>query len=224
MTGSPQSSIRWSSCAKHNQPLSVTCLGPAACYIVGSKDSPSIPSYCLKLLLSSAKTASHEATYAHVHLPLVCQLVLTLSGCGCRITKDDDSAQAGSYSAWVPPYSYASMLRLLQEHGLMQPNGTCNPAADLYDIIVCPPFTTKAPQSMMPEHCREQDITSCPQVSYTSGSRHTCLLSSAAKLNPFKTRGRVKLWLAYIWTLLLPVALITCGCNSMQQTCCCVMS
>ena len=83
---------------------------------------------------------------------------------GCRITKDDNFAQAGNYSTWMPLYSYASMRGLLMDHGLMQPNGTCDPAADLYDIIVCPPFTKKAPQSAMPAHCREQGVTSCPNV------------------------------------------------------------
>ncbi|KAL3130103.1 hypothetical protein ABBQ38_008419 [Trebouxia sp. C0009 RCD-2024] len=75
-----------------------------------------------------------------------------------RITKDDNPAQAASYSTWVPPDSYARMWSLLRNHGLMQSNGTCNPAADLYDIIICPPSTKKAPQDTMPSHCREQGI------------------------------------------------------------------
>ncbi|KAL3157894.1 hypothetical protein ABBQ32_012304 [Trebouxia sp. C0010 RCD-2024] len=80
-----------------------------------------------------------------------------------RITKDDYPAQAGSYSTWVPPDSYARMWSLLHDHGLMQSDGTCNPAADLYDIIICPPSTIKASQDTMPSHCREQGIPACPE-------------------------------------------------------------
>ena len=56
------------------------------------------------------------------------------------------------------------MWRLLMDSGLMRPNGTCDPAADLYNIITCPPYTIKVPQEEMPAHCLQQGITSCPQV------------------------------------------------------------
>ena len=150
-------------------------------------------------LLHTLWLARSSLRRVYVHLDLlalrVCHVCLTLSGgrvtkentcvscvtvtlCGCRITKDDYPAQAGSYATWVPPVSYAKMWSLIRSHGLSsRANSTCNPARDFYDAIKCLPSTVKAPQDTMPAHCREQGITSCPEVLQTTHSSCIPLMS-----------------------------------------------
>ena len=81
-----------------------------------------------------------------------------------RIEEDNYAAKAGSYSTWVPPYSYVSMFQLLQDHNLMLPNGTCLPGVDLYQVIACPPQTAKVAESDMPANCAQNGSPPCPEV------------------------------------------------------------
>ena len=73
-------------------------------------------------------------------------------------------AQAASYSTFVPPYSYVAMFKLLQTAGLMSSDGLCNPDADLYDAIVCPPHSVKVTKNNMAAYCQQSSVSQCPQV------------------------------------------------------------
>ena len=138
--------------------MNVCTSGCACCHLENTTHSTSQrPDLC------SHAYSSNEQLLTHKLLKCLC----------CRITRDMYPARAASYSTFVPPYSYAAMFRLLQKQGLMQSDGLCHPDADLYNSFSCPPNTTKVAEIDMPEHCRQSNVSACPQVdARIPASRH----------------------------------------------------
>ena len=81
----------------------------------------------------------------------------------CRISDTSPPAEAGNYTTWVPPYSYASMAQLEENVGYVV-DGKCLRNATLSQLLVCPAGEESLPMDELADHCAKLNI-SCPAVS-----------------------------------------------------------